>query len=63
MMNRHEPSSYVELLSITEFETYREVFLHMGWGEFLASLQGHDDDVSLQFTLGVSMEIFLVLGH
>jgi hypothetical protein len=52
MLNHHEPSSYDELLAIPEFESYREVFLRVGWGQFLASLQGHDDDVSLQFSLG-----------
>jgi hypothetical protein len=30
---------------------HRKVFLHMGWGSFLSSLQGPNDDVSLQFYL------------
>jgi hypothetical protein len=48
---RYEPSSYVDLFSIPEFTQRREVFLHAGWGPFLSSLQGHDDNLSMQFTL------------
>jgi hypothetical protein len=52
MPNHYEPSSYTELLAIPEFTECREIFLRAGWGPFLASLQGHDDGISLQFSLG-----------
>jgi hypothetical protein len=42
----------LDLFAIPEFAQCREVFLHAGWGPFLAHLQGHDDNVSLQFSLG-----------
>jgi hypothetical protein len=61
MLNHHEPSSYVELLAILEFEACQEVFLRAGWGKFLASLQGNDDDVSLKFSLGLD-EKFSCVG-
>jgi hypothetical protein len=47
----YEPSSYAELLGIPEFTECREIFLRAWWGPFLAYLQGHDDGVSVQFTL------------
>jgi hypothetical protein len=28
------------------------VFLHVGWGPFLSSLQGHDDGIFMQFVVG-----------
>jgi hypothetical protein len=28
------------------------VFLHVGWGPFLSSLQGHYDGISMQFAVG-----------
>jgi hypothetical protein len=43
----HMSSSYPFL----EFVSCREIFLCMRWGPFLSSLQGHDDGVSLQFSL------------
>jgi hypothetical protein len=52
MLKCYEPSSYVELLAIPEFAKCREIFHHVGWGPFLTCLQGHDDGVSLQFSLG-----------
>jgi hypothetical protein len=52
MPKQYKPSSYVNLLAIHEFAECREVFLRIGWGPFLACLQGHDDGVSLQFSLG-----------
>jgi hypothetical protein len=48
----YEPSSYAKLLAIPEFVECREIFLRVGWGPFLACLQGHDDGISLKFTLG-----------
>jgi len=48
----YNPSSYDELLAIPELAVCREIFLRAGWGSFLACLQGHNDGVSLQFTLG-----------
>jgi hypothetical protein len=52
MPRRYEPSSYADLFSIPEFSQCREVFLHAGWGPFLSNLQGHDDGLSMQFSLG-----------
>jgi len=51
MLNSHEPSWYVKLLSILEFVSCREIFICTRWGVFLSSLQGHDDVLSLQFAL------------
>jgi hypothetical protein len=48
----YELSSYADLFSIPEFTQCREVFLCIGWGPFLAHLQGHDDDISMQLSLG-----------
>jgi hypothetical protein len=42
----------VNLFSIPEFAQCEEVFLRTGWGPFLSNLQGHDDDLSMQFSLG-----------
>jgi hypothetical protein len=52
MPRRYEPSSYADLFSIPEFAQCREVFLRVGWGPFLSSLQGHDDNISMQFAIG-----------
>jgi hypothetical protein len=52
MPNHYEPSSYTKLLPFWNSTACREIFLRMGWGLFLDSLQGHDDGVSLQFSLG-----------
>jgi hypothetical protein len=52
MLKRYESSSYADLFVILEFTQCREVFLRAGWGLFLAHLQGHDDSISMQFTLG-----------
>jgi hypothetical protein len=51
MPKRYEPSSYADLFSIPEFAQCREVFLRAGWGPFLSHLQGHDDGISMQFSL------------
>ena len=51
MPKRYEPSSYVDLFTIPEFAQCREVFLHTGWGSFLSHLQGHDDGISMKFSL------------
>jgi hypothetical protein len=51
MPKQYEPSSYSNLFSIPEFTQCREFFLCVGWGSFLAHLQGHDDGVSMQFFL------------
>jgi len=48
----YELSSYADLFTIPKFAQCREVFLRTGWGAFLAHLQGHDDDISMKFTLG-----------
>jgi hypothetical protein len=48
---RYEPSSYADIFSIPEFPQCREVFLHARWGPFLSHLQGHDDGISMQFSL------------
>ena len=47
----YEHSSYVELLAIPKFVECREIFLHRGWGPFLVYPQGHDEGISLQFSL------------
>jgi hypothetical protein len=52
MPRRYEPSSYADLFAIPEFAQCREVFFCVGWGPFLSSLQGHDDVLSMQFSLG-----------
>ena len=52
MLNRHEPSEYGQLLATPEFLACKEMFIRAGWYSFLTNLQGHDDVVSLQFTLG-----------
>jgi hypothetical protein len=52
MPKRYEPSSYADLFAIPEFAQCREVFLHVGWGPFLSSFQGHDDCLSMQFAVG-----------
>jgi hypothetical protein len=52
MPKRYEPSSYVDLFTIPEFAQCREVFLRAGWGSFLSHLQGQDDGISMQFSLG-----------
>jgi hypothetical protein len=52
MPMRYEPSSYVDFFAIPKFAQCREVFLHVGWGPFLSSLQGHDDNLSMQFVVG-----------
>jgi hypothetical protein len=57
MPKRYEPSSYVDLFSIPEFAQCREVFLRVGWGPFLSSLQGHDDGLSMQFVVGFDGKI------
>jgi hypothetical protein len=49
--NGMSPSSYADLFAIPEFAQCREVFLHAGWGSFLSHLQGHDDGISMQFSL------------
>ena len=35
-----------------EFLACKEMFIRAGWHSFLTNLQGHDDAVSLQFSLG-----------
>jgi hypothetical protein len=52
----YEPSSYVDLFTIPEFTQCREVFLRAGWGSFLSHLQGHNDGISMQFTLGFDVK-------
>jgi hypothetical protein len=52
MTRRYEPSSYADLFVIPKFAQCREVFLRAGWGPFLSSLQGHDDGLSMQFSVG-----------
>jgi hypothetical protein len=52
MPKRYDSSSYVDLFAIPEFTQCREVFLHTRWGPFLSHLQGHEDGVSMQFSLG-----------
>jgi hypothetical protein len=42
----------VDLFSIPDFSQCREVFLHAGWRPLLSLLQGHDDGISMQFSLG-----------
>jgi hypothetical protein len=49
--NRYEPSSYANIFSITEFAQCRELFLCAGWGPYLSHLQGHDDGISMPFSL------------
>jgi hypothetical protein len=45
------------LFAILEFAQSREVFLCVGWGPFLSSLQGHDDRLSMQFAVGFDGKI------
>jgi hypothetical protein len=52
MPRRYEPSSYANIFAIPEFAQCKKVFLCMGWGPFLSNLQCHDDDISMQFSLG-----------
>ena len=52
MLNRHETTEYGQLLATPEFSACTELFIRAGWHSFLTNLQGHDDAVSLQFTLG-----------
>jgi hypothetical protein len=52
MPKRYEPSSYADLFSIPEFSQCKELFLRTGWGAFLSSLQGHNDDLSMKFVVG-----------
>ena len=52
MINRHEPTAYDQLLAMPEFLACNELFVCAGWHPFLTTLQGHDDAVSLQFSLG-----------
>ena len=52
MINRHEPTAYDQLLDMPKFSAYSELFVRAGWHPFLTALQGHDDVVSLQFSLG-----------
>ena len=52
MINRHEPTAYDQLLDMPEFSACSELFVRAGWHPFLTTLQGHDDAVSLQFSLG-----------
>ena len=52
MINRHEPTEYGHLLAMPEFLACNELFIRAGWHPFLTTLQGHDDVVSLQFSLG-----------
>jgi hypothetical protein len=52
MPRRYKPSSYAELFSIPEFAQCKEVFLRVGWGPFLSTLQGHDDGLFMQFVFG-----------
>jgi hypothetical protein len=52
MSKRYEPSSYADLFAIPKFAHCREVFLRVDWGPFLSHLQGHNDGLSMQFSLG-----------
>jgi hypothetical protein len=60
MPKRYEPSSYADLFAIPKFAHCREAFLHAGWGSFLSHLQGHDDDISMNFSLGFDGNTMLV---
>ena len=51
MLNWHEPTSYTDLLSIPKFHECCELFIGTEWNPLLTVLQGHDDELSLQFTL------------
>jgi hypothetical protein len=57
MPKRYESSSYADLFTIPEFSQCREVFLHASWGSFLSHLQGHDDDILMQLSLGFDGEM------
>ena len=52
MTNCHEPTAYDQLLDMPEFSACSELFVRAIWHPFLTALQGHDDVVSLQFSLG-----------
>ena len=47
-----EPTSWEELETLEGFQAFEEKLLAHGWGDFLHSLQGHDELVSLKFALG-----------
>ena len=51
MINRHEPTSYAQLLAMPEFLVFHELFVRAACNPFLTTLEGHDDAVSLQFPL------------
>jgi len=48
---RYEPESYGDLLKLKEYRECQEVFLCARWGPFLHLLQGHYNDISLQFSI------------
>ena len=52
ILNLHETTEYGQLLAMPKFSASKELFIRAGWHFFLTNLQGHDDVVSLQFTLG-----------
>ena len=52
MINRHEPTAYDQLLDMLKFSACSELFVQAEWNPLLTTLQGHDDTVSLQFSLG-----------
>ena len=52
MINCHEPTTYDQLLDMPEFSACSELFVRARWHHFLTTLQGHDNAVSLKFSLG-----------
>ena len=49
---RSEPTSWEELDAMEEFQAYKQKLLDHCWSDFLHSLQGNDDLVSLKFAMG-----------
>jgi hypothetical protein len=58
MPKRNEPSSYADIFGIPKFAQCREEFFCVqAGGAFLSNLQGHDDGLSMQFSLGFDGKI------
>ena len=49
---RAEPTSWEDLETLEGFQAFKDKLLAHGWGDFLHSLQGYDETVSLKFALG-----------
>ena len=52
MINQHETMYFSDPLGLPKSQEFHEIFIRGGWNPFLTTLYGHDDEVSLQFSLG-----------